>query len=51
MAVVFRAPEYTKEVLEDVKAAGISRVWFQPGAYDSSIGCDYSDGIEVFHDD
>ncbi len=51
MAVVFRAPEYTKEVLEDAKEVGISRVWFQPGAYDSSIERDYSDGIEVFHDD
>ncbi len=52
MAVVFRAPKFTGEVLEDAKASGVDRVWFQPGAFDSSFtGSEYIDGMNVFYGD
>jgi predicted CoA-binding protein len=52
MAVVFRAPEYTAEVLDDAKASGVNCVWFQPGAFDDSLtGSEYLDGIDIFYGD
>jgi hypothetical protein len=52
MAVVFRAPKFTAEVLEDAKTSGVNRVWFQPGAFDGSFaGSEYVDGMDLFYGD
>jgi len=51
LAVVFRAPKFTGDVIKDAKASGVNRIWFQPGAFGSFAGSEYTDGIEIFHGD
>ncbi|HOR26713.1 MAG TPA: CoA-binding protein [Candidatus Sumerlaeota bacterium] len=51
LAVMVTPPEVTRQVLDEAAAAGVGRIWMQPGAGDAAAIARANElGLELIHD-